>query len=179
MMSRVTVRLIAALLAGALLLLGSAIAQEPADREAARQTRREVRRLLRQIGEAADSSSLETVQSLIDSVLELDEDNPDAFWYRGHALARSGDTTQALAALREGADLAPRSSRVRILLARLCIAHGQPEAASQALDEVLAIKPNEAEAFYLKGRLLLAQSDTTQALDALQRALEIQLEVEL
>jgi cytochrome c-type biogenesis protein CcmH/NrfG len=68
---------------------------------------------------------------------------------------------------------------VRILLARLCIAHGQPEAASQALDEVLAIKPNEAEAFYLKGRLLLAQSDTTQALDALQRALEIQLEVEL
>jgi hypothetical protein len=79
MMSRVTVRLIAALLAGALLLLGSAIAQEPADREAARQTRREVRRLLRQIGEAADSSSLETVQSLIDSVLELDEDNPDAY----------------------------------------------------------------------------------------------------
>ena len=52
---------------------------------------------------------------------------------------------------------------------------GDTAGALELLNAVLAIKPKEGEALYLKGLALSHQGDTTQAVELYQKALDISL----
>ena len=66
--------------------------------------------------------------------------------------------------------------RLKIALGRLEFTRGHIEQAAELTDGVLAIKPREGEALYLRGLIRLAEGDTTEALDAWRSSLEVSLE---
>ena len=108
----------------------------------------------------------------LDSVLAADSSNADAWYYRSLAQVRTGDTAVALESLVQGSSRAPLSTRIKLFLARLHLIGGDVASAEAALDHILAIKPNEGEAHYLKALVQLQRSDTTAALESFEHALK-------
>ena len=78
--------------------------------------------------------------------------------------------------LAKGIEKSPLSSRLKLLLARSMIAEEQLAEASELIDAVLAIKPKEGEALFLKGIVFLAQGDTLKAIQNWEDALGFRLE---
>lgn len=122
-----------------------------------------------------DSGNYDIASAYLDSVFQCDPKNPDAFYYKARILGERGDTTGVINLLLDGVIKAPRSSRLKTMLARHLINRGSPDDAIEHLNNVLAIKPREGEALYLKGRAFEAQGDTTSALELYQQALTISL----
>ncbi len=112
---------------------------------------------------------------LLDSVLAIDAKNPDAHYYKASILVQSGDTTQATLILTDGISKAPLSSKLKISLARIYLAQNNVTGASELIDNILAIKPRQGEALYLKGVTLLEQNDTAQAVEIFQKVLQFTL----
>ena len=82
-----------------------------------------------------------------------------------------------MSVLAEGVENAPLSSRLKLFLARLKLAQGDLEGATELLDQVLAIKPKEGEALYLRGLACLDRGDTLQAMEEWESALRFSLEI--
>ena len=164
-------RVALALFAAAVFWVGPVLGDETApDDKYARI--REARRLTKVALGSMQAGQYDSALVNLDSVLAADSTNADAWYYRGLAQAKSGDTATALESLAQGAARAPLSTRIKLLLARLNLIAGNPAAAETALDQILAIKPNEGEAHYLKGLAQLQQSDTTAALESFEHALK-------
>ena len=136
---------------------------------------KQVRNYLKQAVEGLDSGDNEKTMACLDSVFQLDDDNADAYYYQALAFVHSGDTASARETLVAGASKAPMSSQLRLFMAQIHLAAAEIEQAGSMVDAVLAIKPREGEALYLKGLVLLGQGDTTLALESLQKAAEIGL----
>ena len=143
-------------------------------------TKKEKRKLARQTRATYKSavkhfevSEYDSALILIDSVLKMDSSNPDAYFYAGRIHLIKGDTTAAEAVLEQGLIATPRSSRLKILMARLKLASNDLPSALELTEAVLGFKPHEAEALYIKGMCLLVQGDTTAAVDILEQAAEI------
>ncbi|MEE9553579.1 MAG: tetratricopeptide repeat protein [candidate division Zixibacteria bacterium] len=122
-----------------------------------------------------DSGNYDIASAYLDSVFQCDSKNPDAFYYKARILASLGDTTGVIDLLSDGVVKAPRSSRLKLILARYLISRGSPNDAVEHIDNVLAIKPREGEALYLKGQISQARGDTTAAVELYQKALDVSL----
>jgi tetratricopeptide (TPR) repeat protein len=77
-----------------------------------------------------------------------------------------------------GIEKAPRSARLKLLAARLKLKGSDLESAMSLTEAVLAINPNQAEALYLKGLILMGQNDTVAAAPILEEAIRIALSKE-
>ena len=102
---------------------------------------------------------------------ELDERNPDAYYQLGRIHLVRADSVKAISILSEGVAVAPLSTRIKFLLARLKIARDEYDQAESLLNQILSIKPREGEALFLRGSSRLARGDTLQALDDWKKAL--------
>lgn len=136
---------------------------------------KQCRDLLRQAHQHIDGGDLESALSALDSVLLCDERNPDAYYHKSRVHLLHSDTTLAIQALEKGMELAPLSTRLKLLAVRLYYAREMYDDAAKLLDAVLAIKPREGEAIYLRGVSLLHAGDTVAAIDAFARAIDIGL----
>ena len=114
-------------------------------------------------------------QSALASLLEakgIDPNNQDAYYLTAVAHLALKDTLQARAVLTEGAEKAPLSSRIKLLLARVHLHSAEYDEAEQLLSAVFRFKPNNEEAMYLSGLVSLARGDTTRTLEVWQAALD-------
>jgi tetratricopeptide (TPR) repeat protein len=125
--------------------------------------------------ECIQNDSSESALQVLDSILALDKNNPDAYYYKGLIHLHKGDSALAIEELSTGTSVAPLASRTKLLLAQVYLVSGNVGEAQILIDEVLAIKPSEGEALYLKGLSLLAVQDTAAALDKLEQAIEVGL----
>ncbi|UCC78655.1 MAG: tetratricopeptide repeat protein [Candidatus Zixiibacteriota bacterium] len=144
------------------------------DVKARRDALRRCRSLLKETIKNIDAGDYSAALSHIDSVLICDSGNADAYFHKARTFVRTGDTASAVLTLEVGVAKAPLSSRNRLLLARLKIGQNAADKASAQCDQVLAIKPNLAEALYIKGLALAAQNDTTGAVEYFEKALDSQ-----
>ena len=145
----------------ALVLAGSAAGANAQDEREARQRCRD--RLKTAVQACAEGRPAEALP-VLDEVLGCDPDSPDAFYWQGRAHLALGDTAAAAGALTEGTAAAPLSSQLKLLLARVRLGQGRSEEAAALAGTVLAVKPREGEALYLRGLARLAAGDTTAAL---------------
>ncbi len=133
---------------------------------------RECRRLLKDALALMQGGQYPEALEIIDSVLAVDPGHADGYYYRGLTRLHSGDSAGARQALTEGTKVAPMSSRIKLLLARLQLAVGDAAAAEALVDAVLMIKPREGEALYLRGLIEMDRGDTTAAVETFGQALE-------
>lgn len=155
------------------------IGQESSEElDARREALRRCRALLKDTIEKIDAGNYEAALADIDSVILCDPKNADAYFHRGRILVRKNDTTSAVSALEKGVEMAPLSTRNRLLLARLKLGLNAPDEALEQIEKVLAVKPRESEALYLKGMAYLAKSDTTTAVEAFEKSLDTSFERE-
>jgi len=129
--------------------------------------------LLRETLKEIDAGNYDAALADIDSVLLCNPKNADAYYHRGRILISKKDTTAAVAALTDGVKIAPLSTRNRLLLARLKLELNAIDEASEQIDNVLAIKPRQSEALYLKGMVQLAKGDTTQTVETFEKSLDL------
>jgi len=146
------------------------------DLNARREALRRCRDLLKDTIDEIDAGNYNAALADIDSVILCDPKNADAYFHRGRILIRQNDTTSAVSALEKGVEMAPLSTRNRLLLARLKIGLNAPDDALEQIENVLTIKPRESEALYLKGIALLVKSDTTAAIEIMEKALDTNFE---
>jgi tetratricopeptide (TPR) repeat protein len=146
------------------------------DLDARREALRRCRALLKSTIDKIDAGNYEGALADIDSVILCDPKNADAYFHRGRILVRKNDTTSAVSALEKGVEMAPLSTRNRLLLARLKLSLDAPDDALEQIEKVLAFKPRESEALYLKGMVYLAKSDSTAAIEILEKALDKEFE---
>jgi len=136
---------------------------------------RDSREHLKQARVALDEGAYAAAIAQADSVLAIDAVNADAFYYKGLAQVAVGDTAATVATLTRGVGVAPMSSRLKLFLARMYMAAGDLDGTDALVDAVLAIKPREGEALYLKGMVHWKRGELTEALELFDRSLEIGL----
>lgn len=132
------------------------------------------RLLMKESIKLIDNNNLDSALLLLDSILTLDQKNPDAYYYKGYILLEKSDTATASTVLTEGISKAPMSTRLKILSSKVLLSQGDFAGAGILLDKILAIKPREGEALYLKGVTLLESNDTAAAIGKFQKALELE-----
>jgi tetratricopeptide (TPR) repeat protein len=158
-----------------LVFLAVNITAQELTREEKRNRKKEIRKLLKECVSQYNSEDYDSVQTITDSILILERNNADAIYYKSLSYYHSGDTTTTLESLRQGVEISPLSSRLKILLARILLTQNNTNEAVVVIDAVLTIKPKLPEALYLKGLSLLAQNDSTQAVIFFQKSLEYQI----
>ncbi len=132
--------------------------------------RKESRRLLKEATTRLDDRQFDESIVYLDSVLLVDDKNPDAYYYKSQALLEMGDTAGGAEVVSQGVKLAPRSSRLKILLGYIRINEGNYNEVIRLMDEILMFKPNESEALYLKGWSFVNKGDSSAALEMLEKA---------
>lgn len=158
-----------------ILVSSSAVAQE-LTKEEKRARRKMARSLLKEANQLIDEGNYDRALVVTDSLLDFDSSNPDAFYNKGLILLKTGDSVNAVTTLEEGAQAAPLSTRIRLLLARIQIANGELDKATGHLDMVLKVKPHQSEALYLRGLVHAQKNETAQAIELFKKALELTLE---
>ncbi len=136
-----------------------------------RNIRLEARNLLRAANTSFGEGNSERALAKIDSILALDSLNPDAFFLQAKISLAGGDTASATEILELARHKAPRSTRIKILLARIFIHRGEYEMPLALTEEILKFKPSDGEASFLHGWGLLIKGDTVQAADAFEKIL--------
>ena len=137
-----------------------------------RAIKKQVRKLLKSGVSHYDTGFLDSAKTQFDSILALDSVNPDAAYNLARIALAQGDTAATVLSLKESVVKAPRSSRLKLFLARMHLALNEPAEARALAEEVLMIRQRNSEALYLKGHALLMLGDSTQAIEFLDRALE-------
>jgi len=144
-----------------------------ADRKA---TIQRSRALLTEARAAFAAGEADSALAKLESVLDEDPANPDAFYFIGLIKLSHADTSGAEVALTEGVRQAPLSRRLKLLLARVWVEAGKPTEAENLVAEVTAIRPHDLDALYIKGLIALARNDSTAALEVWDTALAEELE---
>ena len=171
-----TMRLRAALVLavmGALAGWGQADSQDGSGREERREQLQRSRALLSEALEQIDAGDDAAAEETLRAVLEIDAANADAHYLLGRTLLAGGDSAAAVAIVAQGVELAPFSTRLKLLLARVQLATGGAEEAGALLDDVLRIHARDGEALYLRGLAHLALGDSVAALSVWRKSLAI------
>ncbi len=111
-----------------------------------------------------------------DSACLFDSSSVDAAYYRASATVMAGDTTSGIEILEGILEKSPHSTKIKLLLIRIYLKQGIIDEVINYSGQILAIRPNEGEALYLKGLGLLKTGDTTQAIELFDRAIFNSLE---
>jgi len=151
-----------------LVLMPHTFAQEGTLR---REITRECRTLLKHATKYIKADKTDSALIYLDSIFILDANNPDAYYFKGKILVRQGDTLTAIDLLSTGIEKAPRSTRLKLLMAGLKIKMQMLDTADLILDQILAIKPNESEALYYKGNIAMQKGDTATAITLYEKGL--------
>jgi tetratricopeptide (TPR) repeat protein len=138
--------------------------------------RLETRRLLRAADASCKQGEMDNALASLDSVLAIDSSNPDGYYLKGKITLMNGDSAAAIEILNEASQVAPRSTRIKLLLARIHLNKGSWEEPLTLTENVLAIKPMDGEASYLRGWGLLLQGDTAQATKIFETVLAKELD---
>lgn len=154
-------------------VLSTGLKAQEATGSDSRAIKKQVRKLLKAGTAHFENSFFDSAKTQFDSVLELDSANPDAPYFLARITIAQGDTAATVATLKEAVLKAPRSFRLKRFLARLHLALNEPADAQALVEEVLMIRQRDSEALYLKGCAVLMTGDSTQAIELLARALEI------
>ncbi len=152
-----------------LLLPGGVLAGDPPS------PRARCRSLLAEAHAALAAGQPDSALSSLTAVLEIDPTDPDAHYLIGGIQLAAADTAAAITTLTEGMKLAPLSSRLKLLTARIDLAQGRLAAADSLALTVLALKPRQADALFVRGMAALARQDSTAALAHWQLALVAEL----
>lgn len=128
--------------------------------------------LLKEVQQELAVGQYDSVLVRLAEVKKLDPNNQDAFYYLALTRLALADTAEAVAVLNEGAQRAPLSSRIKLLLTRIYLGAGRYDEAESLLETILRFKPHDAETLYLRGLTSLARGDTSLALESWQKALE-------
>ncbi len=155
-----------------ILLFSCAVQAQEMTKEEKRAKRKNVRLYLKKSIAYFNNHQLDSASLYIDSLLTLAPKNPDAYYYLGLIHIENADTTLADSVLSQGSDVAPLSTRIKILLSRIKIEQKDFEASAELLDAILRIKPREPETLYLRGITYLHMNDTTKAIEYLKHGLE-------
>lgn len=130
------------------------------------------------LGEARDALAAgqpDTALVRLESVLEEDPANPDAFYFIGLIKLSYADTSGAQEALTEGVRLAPMSRRLKLMLARVWVELGKIDEADDLVTQVMVLRPLDVDALYIKGLIALAGNDSTAAVEFWDQALAEEL----
>lgn len=141
-----------------------------AEEKSRSEIRKESRRLLKEATALLDNQQFDESIVYLDSVLSMDNKNPDAYYFKSLALLDKGDSTAGADVAEQGVKQAPRSSRLKILLGYIHINNGRDDEVIALMDQILMFKPNESEALYLKGRSYINKGDSSAALEMLEKA---------
>ena len=141
-----------------LLVFFSAAAQTDSSEMERRKAIKVCRSLLKESLKEIDKGNLENSITLLDSVFSCDPHNADAFYHKARILCWQGDTASAIAVLTTGVESAPRSTRLKLLLARHKLNKGAVPEASELIESVLAIKPREGWGVMVKGVVVLPEA---------------------
>lgn len=152
--------------------IAAAVADDPLTRAERREHITQCRDLLKESLRRIEQEDSDSALALLEAARECDPKNPDVYYHAARVLLRKSDTLEAISQLSFGVEKAPLSTRLRLLLSRLLIARRAVGEAEEHIDRVLAIKPREGEALYLKGLIHMANGDSTGALEIWQNALE-------
>lgn len=136
---------------------------------------KQTRKILKGAVKNFEKRDYQTALVQLDSVIALIVSNPDGYYYKGLIQTRLGDTSAAIETLARGVSQAPMSSRIKLLLARLYIDAGRVDDAFLLIGRVLAIKPREGEALYLRGLVEMHKGDTSSATVTFNQALDLAL----
>jgi len=169
------VRFLSLCLVGAFLLTGNGDAEENAAPSSSN-IRLETRKLLRAADAEYQQGNLDKALVHLDSVLSLDPSNPDGYYLKGKIILTCGDTSAAHEILVEATQKAPRSNRIKLLLARIHLEQGHWEEPLTLTRSVLAIKPLDGEAMYLLGWGLFLSGDTAQTIEIFEQVLAKELD---
>jgi predicted Zn-dependent protease len=122
-------------------------------------------------------AGLRSAVAQIDSLIQVQPNNPYFYELKGQALLEAGKPTEAIAPLRHAVRLAPHPSLIQILLAQALNAIDSPKAAEEAvalLRAALAREPESADAYTQLAMAYgrkgdLAQADLASAQSAFMR----------
>jgi putative PEP-CTERM system TPR-repeat lipoprotein len=103
---------------------------------------------------------------------KLELAGPRQALYRGLALLASGQSDPAAQAFHEALRLDPGLSRAHTALAEMAMAGGDSEAALAEIAEALKVDATDAQAWLLRGTLLVRRGEFKEAVAALQSARE-------
>jgi predicted Zn-dependent protease len=90
-------------------------------------------------------SDLRAASAQIDSLIQVQPNNPYFHELKGQALLEGGRPAEAIVPLRHAAQLAPRPALIQVLLAQALIATNKPEAANEAVAILRAALIREPE----------------------------------
>jgi cellulose synthase operon protein C len=112
------------------------------------------------------------------SVTELElqfATNPDSTAYVDLCLAYidQGRFMEAMVVCKKGIKAHPDSVEARVLLARVYSAQKKYKRALQELDELIASKPDSAEAFCARGKMKLESGDESSGIEDLKKAIDL------
>ncbi len=157
---------------GSFLLPSFAFSQDDASAKDARRKNKKIcRQLLRSAKISFRDGAYNEAKAFLDSLILCDISNPDAYYFLSKINLVRGDTHAAESQASTGIEKAPKSSRLKLLLARIKISLGDYAKALELTESVLKIKPREGKALYYKGLALKGLGDPT-AINILEKAVE-------
>ncbi len=98
----------------------------------------------------------ESAERLIDSALQIDPDNANAWRFKGEARWQQGELDLALQSLDKAIDIEPDHLQARISRAAVLLDLSRPQDALDELEPVLNQVDHDAQAIYLKAQALRA-----------------------
>ena len=160
-----------------LVAIGSLALFQPAARGNDRRTVvRQCRLLIGEAHRCYARGEVDSALAKLDEVLAADPANPDAHYFVGTIRLDQADTAGAEAILTAGVAKSPLSRRLKLLLARVKVAGGDPDGAATLVAEVTALRAHDLDAIYLQGLIALARGDSTTAASVWDAALMAQAE---
>jgi tetratricopeptide (TPR) repeat protein len=104
--------------------------------------------------------------------MECDPAQADSYWYLAHAQLELGEPENARRTVDRGVEAAPRSQRLSLFRARLCLDSGDVATAREIVEKILILPMNRGEALYLRGQIELVEGDSVAAMASWREALE-------
>jgi len=129
------------------------------------------RELSRQGIAALERGEPQRAETLLEEAVETCPLDSDARRHYAEALWFRGAQSEAVAQLEEAADLAPDDAFLRVRLAETYLAMGQRDRAREVAEQAIDLDPSLAEAWAVRGRVMLAADDHRGALADFHRAL--------
>jgi tetratricopeptide (TPR) repeat protein len=109
--------------------------------------------------------------SLMQDLVGLDPDNPDAHYALAMVAAGAGRNEIAAASARRALDLRPDDNKPRLFLVRLLLSEGKRDAARALLEEYVAAKPDDHSLRMVYGQFLVEEKEFSNARAVFERLL--------
>ena len=128
---------------------------------------------LQQATMAMDSGNLRQSQELINRILQMLPNHPDALNIRAALLMKTGETLEAVRILTKITNLIPKFAQAHFNLGTALNALGKPSRAVKSLKQALLLNPDYAEAHYNLGNSLRQTKHIETAINHYEHCLKL------